>query len=912
MEPQHLLTIPGAGTRAGQQRRYLSLWADVRLDPDTQRMEFHLVQAPALSPTTQAAIARALNQWAARTPKLLFYKRLRQELERKATGEGPLNVTTAIANLGKKVQTLDTVNPGTLADRHQTLMNLFLDACDEMGALARAQALVEPLVGYDAHERALRKLAASATRQLVLANPWLSLDGLLNTDHGESWFDLLSVTLKRGVQVVLLWGMDHDSILPDNVQNALETLRKQPHARLLFSPRSSVIHAKIAIRDATAAIVTSYNFLQPPHRRDSLELGLHLTGQEPGQCPQAIADLLDWARGVFPQHEGRVQIQTRVEALGGTLAADPSLPDAPILPDLGPGSHGPEDWAPALTHWGDRWRAISLHLSQASERLASGIQALSAGEHEQALWTALRQASRRLAILSDKISVDVVNDSFVRNLRRRLEEGASCTLVFRTEGATDRRDGPAARVRALAQAHPSSCRLVEARSHAKVLIADDMLAIGSFNFLSYGGQSGHGGRRERAELSLQVHDASLVEKILLVLEEQMPGAFQPLRHREGQRPAGAPIAAPASLQPLLRQLRADNPGHALLEWFASTPTPWLDLESLRHSGIAHHLLDQATASAIARAPWSTDTPHWRAHLAISCWSRGDFIAAAALLPDPVPTQVRLTPGLALLGASIQAKHRAELELETPSDGGLAAANLALALVVVLRQGRFDLLPTLHTLAQQAPKPMRPWPSAVESYQRATRSQPLPLRLLKQSAAHAARQQAIQAAHAAFGNALEQAEQVGFRFPLGKHTWDALRARGGLLGDLRAIYDAANASAMDTLRQQMKDGGQTLENLMDNASRAAGDPHRQIIGEPKRTSCLKRLERAWQAAITWANLVLHAPPSPDETNALGAALKLRDALAPLRDTSLLEADPIASAALRFARSRLKPLLDMEAP
>jgi hypothetical protein len=918
IEPDQLLTEAATGSSFVQQRRFLAVLADIEMDPDSGRLLFRIIEAPEVPPPVCKDIERHLSLLAERLPEQLFFKRLRQEFERTPLDGEPTERDSAVERLCRAAKGLEDLDPGLVEARHDLLVELHREASLEIRAAVSAKAKVQPVVGYEEHEAAIRRMIATAERQLILGNPWIRAGALLGPPPGmsEAWFDLLDAALSRGVQVFFLWGIQADSRLENQARNALFDLGARHPGRLSVSPRSATLHAKLVVRDAHEALLTSYNFLDPPSRRDSLEVGLLVEGLEPGIAPSAVLDVLEWARDRYPEHMTARRMLMLPQELGACEPTQPTVPSTPEAFDAVAAQRGGGAAAPAVRHWAQEWAATADEIDALALAHSGGAELLIDREHREALWRALRYSVDRLAVLSDQLSVDVVTDRFARLLRGRLEGGTRCSFVYRREGATDTEDGPSARLREQAGAFPERCSLVEARSHAKILISDDEVTVGSFNFLSYGGEyAGSTSGPERSELSLRVRSADAVNQVLCALADAWPEAFQPLRER---RVPSAEVAAAErsqqSLQPLFRALRgALAPGDALLRWFERTTTPWGDLDALERAGVSKETLTAAIAAAIATTA-DIDTPpasDWRFRLAALRWSNGDFIGCALLLPRSGPGDV--AAWLADLGASVQARS-ASFSPRLPSADAMSrderTAAVDLLLVAALEHGRFDYLDLLAEF-EMTLDGTAAWVAAARRFF-TTAYQPLPLELLRRNANRKRRREDEDQARAAFSEALRAAENVGFRFPLGEHTWDLLKADVGLLGRARSALDGNAPDSLATYLKGADGQGIDVERLMDEASYKARDEHNSRIDEPKRSACLKRLARVLEKATVWVQLASAATPSPSDAKVLSACWDLQAALRGMRGDAGGGPSGLAAPVREYTLLRLQPLFDAEKP
>lgn len=913
VEPHHLISTLEA---APLERRYLSLLADVQLDPDSGRLLFDIIDAPDLTPSVRRSVARGLSLLAERLPRHLFFKRLRQELERIPTTEPDAPQEDALARLKRAVSALGATDPGVLASRHEQLVEHFDDACEEVRAGSSTEARVRLVAGYESQEVEIRRLITSAERQLVLGNPWVTFDALLDPSPTmeESWFDLIQSALARGVSIFLLWGISPDAKLDRRVRSALLDLSAKYPGRLVHSPKSSTIHAKLVVRDAHEALITSFNYLNPPRTRNSLELGVLVTGWVHNEAPAAVLDLLEWCRDRFPEYQAAQRMLLLPTDLGAVESAPPMLPRIPEPPGPGPGSLGTAGGvsSAAILHWAQSWHAVAEQLRHARSAYRHAVELVVDREHREALWRALRESRARLAVLSDRLSVDVVTDRFIRALRTRLDDGVSSVFLFRREGASDRDDGPASRLREEARRVPSLCHLVEAQSHAKVLVSDDEVLIGSFNFLSYGGDYGSGSR-ERSELSIRVRNAETTEETLAILGAQWPGSFTLLVDRRPP-PTENPTTLPhvPRLQPLFQVMQDPNGGgEEVLRWFEDVKEPWRDVEGLEKAGVPPDALYRAAAAALAGAANVNDHEAlaWRAKLALWRWQELDFVGSALLVPDAGHGEGGLAPWLARLGAFVAGAGALEVVLPSSmSEVSIAEATSAASLlaVAILQQGgESTLLDILERLAPRLTQPAAAWPAAIRGFHGQI-FQPLPMDLLRRMANDEQHKVETTAAKSAFARDLATAENVGFRFQVGEHTWQRLKQPGQLLGELRLAHDTNDPVRLERYLAEHGDP----ERLMDEASHAVRDHHVDQIVGPKRIVCVKRLRRAVETAHAWVALAQHHAPSATEARILEACEPLRRALDRLR-CEPLEDDPVVGPALRFSRERLAPLFDAEA-
>jgi phosphatidylserine/phosphatidylglycerophosphate/cardiolipin synthase-like enzyme len=904
IEPGQLLSDAAGASR----RVYLTLLVDVVQQRGSSALEFDIIDAPEVSPVVRRSIERGLTKLARELPNHLFFKRLRQQLDGSDDVGG---ATEPLEELRRAVADLGEVDPGVLAGRHEAFVRLHDDVRQDLAERAGAQAAVRAVIGHDEQEAALAGMLATAQHQVVLGNPWLSLPTLLAHRDGGSWFDRFEQALARGVQVVLLWGISAAAELDPKVRSALHDLRARHHPRFIWSSRPSVMHAKFAIQDAHAALVTSYNFFDP-RERSALEIGLLVAGPSPRTTTAALLEMLRWTRDTFPDYRQARRILVLPDDLGAE--APGLLPaETPPAPDLG----APEDVRlPAIRHWARSWQATANELTAQRRSLHRGADLVVDRMHRDALAHALKHCSRRLTVLSDKLSVDVVTDEMVSDLRQRLVDGAACTLLFRREGASDLTSGPATRLQPLAVEFPRSFVMTTSNSHAKVLLCDDEVVVGSFNFLSYGGDYDRTMRAERAELSIRVHDPSVVQAIADALASRWPDAFAVLARRNAPHDPVSPARTEsAQLQPLFTALRDERePGSLLLRWFAGRTRPWADLDALRDAGVAEALLARAVAAALASA--AADEPdgqRWLWWLVEQRWRDCDFLGCALLAPPSGSGPLGLNARLAFAAAAVEAP---ALEYEAASNEddlhpGRGEAWVLLAIVDVLVHGRPASARLLAGSLERCARHVQRWARAAATYH-ALASGPLPWQLLRARAGAQARRQVLGAARDHFVQALATAEQVGFRFPLGQHTWDALRSPSQPLGAMRAALATDDPDALQRYFSQLDQTERTLAAIMDEQSLVHRDAHNRRIEGPKRRVCLERLRQAEVAARDWIASARAPAVGAADSHLLGACWQLRSALKDLAAPESTPLDALAEPVRRYALTRMQALFEAEGP
>lgn len=131
------------------------------------------------------------------------------------------------------------------------------------------------VIGPTEHAAILAELVDSARTQIVIAVPWVRYAALRTVEPR------LRQAVKRGVQVVVVWGIAHRSTLDVQVDSAIDSLtRERGRASALVPKVSARTHAKVVVCDDRRALVTSWNALSA--RGGDHEIGLLLSSPTTG------------------------------------------------------------------------------------------------------------------------------------------------------------------------------------------------------------------------------------------------------------------------------------------------------------------------------------------------------------------------------------------------------------------------------------------------------------------------------------------------------------------------------------------------------------------------------------------------------------------------------------------------------
>ena len=619
------------------ERRYSRVGVRVALDEDGQLIA--RLADNALPGRHQEAAQARLTRLIEDQPTSSFVRAMRA-----AAGgppQEPAPLASALSHLAEQAAALSAVPAAARERYHDDMTADSRRIVHRLHALAEQEAGVTLLAGHPAHEKAIEELIRRASTQVVLACPWVSYQGL------ATYADALEDAARRGVQIVLLWGIGREDLPDSAINNALTALQRQAATgvRVLISPQaSSVIHAKLVISDDRQAIATSLNFLDPS-QPGTYEMGAQISVIA-GRSSPAIHEMLAWARGAMPDYTVAQSVITD-SASFPAKSGEPD-PEPEPVPDTGDdppltalAAAEPADGS-AVAAWAAAWRRRAEGLAVAAHRRRASIRLIRDGEHRDLLWTALRSAARHLLITSDGLAEDVVDTAFLDHVDQCLRRGVDISLIYRRA----RRAGGAQaveRLQALAERPADGTgrlRVISQNNHAKVLVVDDEAVITSFNFLSFEGYyGGVGRRRQRSEVGIRIFGGRLAAHLLESFgctDDQSPHAGDL---------AGAGSAADARMRALsvaqqlldrLHDPRQPIAGQELAKLTGSGAQALAVLSALRACGAAPDMLEPVVGAVLGQTDGQldddlrADVDSWWEWLSRYRFEMGDFTVAAAL------------------------------------------------------------------------------------------------------------------------------------------------------------------------------------------------------------------------------------------------------------------------------------------
>lgn len=834
-------------------QRWIPLDVTVEEDADNGGVAVTVIDRDYPSARRAAAGAR-LTQLVAEQPASKVAGTLRGTARRALVN--PPALDTLLADLTHAVHKLPTVPAGRRLQRH-------LELCDDARLCAamtdnriRAEVSAELVTGDRQLDR-VTEVIASAERQLVLCTPSL---GHLEWSRVEEAVEHL---LDKGVQVLVLWGANQQDSLPKHVHTAMMRLVRREGAGLFLLPETSAsVRVGAVVADDRAALLTSRPVLMPSRAGHAPAVMIRSTD---GHGSAAVRDLLSWVGRTVPDGwTSRLVLISEDEF--ATKGQVPVLPDPPGLP-LAPDEQGAS--GQTVRAWYEAWQgyaaALALRLRSRSRPSAELVEDAA---HSDLLWQAARGARHRLLVATERLDEKIVDERFLTHLTERLNEGVHVTVS--SPSLAPDRGGPAEELHRLARAHPG--RLVLSRTAGRVLVRDDEVVVGSFDFLQRGRREASRPRhRRQAELGLRMKDPRLADEVCdhfrtaaaagpAPADRPAPLSRRPpiaAPHSDPLRTSGGDIDVLLARQRLVEQFRPGLEGSRRMRAeLARAADPWALLESiyaatddaLREAAVAQCLVDHAD-----RADPQT-LPIWRHRLVELRWQAGDFFAAAALRRlDPSPGS-RPTPHLAAIAAAfggpLTGAALTEVLVEAELQPGERAAVHAIAVAELLRSGDADSAAVVVELAGAATAGWQAFGEALltawrDSHQRAL--EPV-VRRATDNDRHA---HGLEEAWNALDDALRLAGQQA------KYVGKAVRAHGLLFGpngEFGRIVAAArlrDPAALRALTEPRFPVGKPcaaeVERLVDEVWGQVRGSHQdaQLYGKP-RPKYLGRLEQAVQA------------------------------------------------------------------
>lgn len=900
--------------------RWLPLVVEAR-QGHADRLEFAILDGAALDPVSARSVEAGLSRAADRLGDLPFF----EPFWRNTAPDAPeLALSSALAELERAVRGLSGLNPGLVSARHADLTSWLQQAQHALVAHRGTPARAVLVSSKADHEAQIRAVFREAESQIVLVCPFIDPEAMDARPEGDgpdsrSYWSLIEDALSRGVRIFLLWGIDPDETLSVQLQTRRDRLVRGWPRRFVMSTRSARTHAKLVIRDADWMLVSSYNFLHPS-AEGTLELGVAVTPPQVGSSSPLIEGALLWARDHLPDYQEAQTLRVvgaptdeQIAPMELTVTAPAPVPQS-LLEDSTLASTAIRGWA---QQWAATLRDVQRRLSADGEHGRLVVDA----EHRSLLDEALNTARCQVLITSDRLGGDAVTSWMLDAIKGALDRGVRVTLAWRRgdERVLTEEARPERKLRALAERYPGLTLLHraggtgKAGNHAKLILFDDRLVVSSFNFLSVSGETGQGGgasrRRDRTEVGILLRGSGLLAPALELLQAWY-GIRAEIREPAELQAEAAAADPPAGIFEALAALRSpetDRVG-AILRWAESAEAPWRALAVLTEGALNLDAAELAVSAVLARRAVDLDTheiARWRAWLGARMWSKGRF-SEAGLLLDGVdgPGLPRALVRVAALARTpnLLANALEEIACGAPPSQEEADGLLALALPLLLEGRAPRLEEPMETLVGCCSEVLQGLARGALGWWASGHRVPLDRVALALALDARALDEERERRRLALQTAVDLAWNIGFRFPLGEHTWEELRKPDGLLGLLKGFAAHGELAGARAWLEARDAEGATPATLMDRAtdrvSRIKGD---HII-PPKRTSCLARLDAAYKALRAWVSL---APVAQQEASwTVAHARELASVLGARRDDLARHAaeraplQPVLSPLIRF--------------
>ncbi|CAI9413160.1 hypothetical protein [Nocardioides sp. T2.26MG-1] len=451
-------------------RRYVKLRAAAQVTETDELTVAVIDDRLTLSERDQAT--RRLQGIVDSQPKSKFTMRLRQHATKVALQTR--GIAQILDELRRHLDTLDGCPYGERQQRHDRAAALVSQVTAYAQSRSAREMDVEVVSTTERHQQVVADLIQRAERQLVFAVPWIRAKGL------EPLRGPLLAALGRGVQVVLVWGIDgHNDGLGSQELAWLDSITAHVHrssspGRFVYSrSRGARSHAKLVISDDRQMLVTSKNFLS---RSNHTEVGVLLSSLDNQRSPVIEAGL-QYVYDKSPSPD----IAFALHRLPGAFGARDSAPDLSFpLPRLQQAllqQEAPEDYVRA---WATAWSQAGARAQAILTRPRPTVETVADLQHRGVVREAVTSAASRVLLASDKLTETALSQDLAAVLTKRAAEGVAISIRYR--------DAPTADVPGLNVLQSASSPPVDVvrtpSMHAKVVLRDDTSLVGSFNPLS--------------------------------------------------------------------------------------------------------------------------------------------------------------------------------------------------------------------------------------------------------------------------------------------------------------------------------------------------------------------------------------------------------------------------------------------
>ena len=505
-------------------RRWYGIDVIASIAQDTSRFAAHVVTTRHLPPGVRHSIERELGRPVAERPDHALSKALLSH----ASGNRwrPREPKRALALLQKRLSEVSTVSLSDCISLDQELRVEAGDLAAEIEERRIAEASVRIVAGSEEHDEIVQHLIKNARHQIVISSPYVSERGLARLRH------TLSERMGEGVRVFMIWGLANVDATEAHLSLSTQArdiingfdARFPDHFFWTYLP--SRTHAKVIVQDDQRALITSLNILDPSHP-SVVEVGSLIEGHSPDASPAIISNLLLWARRTYPIYQDSRAIlcaiprsNSRNDSTEAQVQIHVEFPPEP--PEVLRSAQAGVSRA-AANVWLNEWRSFTERMQQELYYGQTAAQLIIDEEHTRIIENALATTRKRLLIISDRISPEVVTKEFMARAVKLCKNDVQVRFAFRRFVGDSRAEEHTKQILEEARlASEERFSWVQINTHAKAIIADDSAVITSFNPLSFAGafpeQWAALGRRQSSELGALCTGLGAADSVIAALE----------------------------------------------------------------------------------------------------------------------------------------------------------------------------------------------------------------------------------------------------------------------------------------------------------------------------------------------------------------------------------------------------------
>lgn len=337
----------------------------------------------------------------------------------------------------------------------------------------------------------------TARQQVVLACPWIRQIG-----RNAELQDALRSAVHRGLTVVVIWGIDRESLSDvDPAWTFLTELERQARetaGALLLAQRGALSHAKVIVSDMDWALVSSCNFLNADVDRGTREVGIRIRSSDEG-VPLPLQMVLTWTRRLLPDYRLRERCMDAPVLFNRSEARrTDTLGEVILPPQLELGEIGVQAWAAA-------WQRRRSEVGRLQLPARSAVVPIIDARHRELMVHAIARAQSRIGIVSHQVRIHGLSESIVEALLGAMSRGVAVRISHDASAYADVDPAACDRLERLAHA---GAMVTALDNHAKFFVCDDWALVSSHNFLSL-----DPGLRSAHELGLQVFHPDAVETL---------------------------------------------------------------------------------------------------------------------------------------------------------------------------------------------------------------------------------------------------------------------------------------------------------------------------------------------------------------------------------------------------------------